>query len=154
MGSEFAKIIENKNSCICIWRTKFEYCSGCLTQGVFSKSSICIFLFFTATTLCNLDANTCKLQGQNFLRRVEVLIVCEKVCRQVLCFLRISKKRCSSSWGMVSGEERQAGFDPGVVDIQFWHSPPRAGFPPENFSVCFQRNLRPGPWSWAQMVRS
>lgn len=90
---------------------------GAWLKGVFSKSPTCIFLFFTVTRLCSLDANAYKFQGQNFLRRVEVLIVCEKVCRQVLCFLRISKKWCSSSWGMVSGEERQAGFDPGVVDI-------------------------------------
>ena len=111
--------------------------TGCLTQGVFSKSSVCIFLFFTATMLCNLDANTCKLQGQNFLRRVEVLIVCEKVCRQVLCFLRISKKWCSSSWGMVSGEERQA------LTLEWWTSssdtvPPGLAFP-LRISLCVSR---------------
>ena len=120
------------------------------SRGVFSKHSTCIFLFFTVTRLCSLDANACKLQGQNFLRRVEVLIVCEKVCRQVLCFLRISKKWCSSSWGMVSGEERQAGFDPGVVDI-------RLAFP-LRISLCVSRetwgqSYDPGLSWWDLTVR-
>ena len=141
MGSEFAKIIENTNSYICIWRIKFEYCL--YWGGCFSKSSICIFLFFIATTLCSLDANSCKLQGQNFLRREVVLIVCEKVCSQILCFLRISKKKVLAFGGGYL--ERKCKL---ALTLGWWTFSPDAVSPGLAFtlriSLCVSRE------TWAQ----